>query len=156
LNLNRIPPSQIDFIDNFKIFIKKKDLRAADEDEGDQDQNPKEDAKRKDLAPSSTVSADLLDRIGAMKDDPELMDTANDFVFQLLQLAHDEVERQRRQQQVSALPHPSPSFPGAAGAHLRPSAPLGLSAPLRLSARLRPLPPSFPSTIERLFGGNCR
>ena len=30
------------------------------------------------------------------------MDVANDFVFQLLQLAHDEIERQRRQQQVNS------------------------------------------------------
>lgn len=47
------------------------------------------------------MTVDLLDRVDAMKDDVELLDVANDFVFRLLQMAHDEIERQRRQQQVN-------------------------------------------------------
>lgn len=42
----------------------------------------------------------LFDRLDTIKNDHELMDVANDFVFQLLHLAQDEVDRRRRQIQV--------------------------------------------------------
>ena len=45
----------------------------------------------------------LFDRLDSFKTDQELMDVANDFVFQLLHWAQDEVDMRRRQIKVQYL-----------------------------------------------------
>ena len=76
-----------------------------EDDEEDEEEEMKTDKEVEDgdgetVVERSSVSDDLFRRLEAMKSDYQLMDTANDFVFQLLQLAQDEVEQHRRQLQV--------------------------------------------------------